>query len=293
MSNRKPSLRKTLNDGHFVVAPGIPDLIAATIANKVGFDFVFYSGYWSSAAIYGLPDAGLTTYSQMVERVRLLAQTSNASVIADADTGFGGLLNVHHTVQGYEEAGACAIQLEDQEFPKKCGHTPYKRVIEQAEMVDKIGVACEARHNPEETIIIARTDARAPEGFDKAIERGVAYGEAGADIVFVEALESEEEMRQACASISQPMLANMADGGKTPIRSAEALAEIGFQVALFPAISSLSASYAVEKALMHLKTAGTSVSPDIPMFDFQEFNELIGFPEVYRLEKKWGRINES
>lgn len=293
MSKRKPNLRRALNEGQFVVAPGLPDLIAATIANKVGFDFVFYSGYWSSAAIYGLPDAGLTTYSQMVERVRLLAETSHASVIADADTGFGGLLNVHHTVRGYEEAGACAIQLEDQEFPKKCGHTPYKRVIEKSEMVDKIGVACEARRNPDETIIIARTDARAPEGFEQAIERGLAYADAGADIVFVEALESEQEMREACAAIDKPMLANMADGGKTPIRSAEELAEIGFQVALFPAITSLSASYAIERALTHLKLSGTSLSPDVPMFDFQEFNDLIGFPEVYRLEKKWGRITDA
>lgn len=293
MSRPKPSLRNALEAGKFVIAPGIPDLIAATIANKVGFDFVFHSGYWSSAAIYGLPDAGLTTYSEMVERVRLLAQTSNASVIADADTGFGGLLNVHHTVQGYEAAGACAIQLEDQEFPKKCGHTPYKRVVEQSEMVDKIRVACEARRYPEETIIIARTDARAPEGLKQAIERGVAYGDAGADIVFVEALESEEEMREACAAIDKPMLANMADGGKTPIRPATELQDIGFQAALFPAISSLSASYAVEKALANLKSTGTSISPDVPMFSFQEFNDLIGFPEIYRLEKKWGRIKED
>ncbi|MEM8935534.1 MAG: isocitrate lyase/PEP mutase family protein [Pseudomonadota bacterium] len=293
MTKSKPSLRDALNRGDFIVAPGMPDLIAATIANKVGFDFVFYSGYWSSAAIYGLPDVGLTTYTQMVERVRLLAQTSSASVIADADTGFGGLLNVHHTVQGYEQAGAIAIQLEDQEFPKKCGHVPYKQVIETSEMADKVRVACEARANPTETLIIARTDARQPEGFESALARGVAYDEAGADIVFIEALESEQEMREACAAIKKPMLVNMADGGKTPIRPASELADIGYQIAIFPALTSLAASFAIEKALNHLKTEGTSISPEIPLFSFDEFSEMIGFPEVFRLEKKWGRIKDD
>lgn len=289
----KPSLRRALENNEFVVAPGIPDLIASTIANKVGFDFVFYSGYWSSAAIYGLPDAGITTYTQMLDRVQMLCKHSNSAVIADADTGFGGLLNVHHMTLGYEEAGVAAIQIEDQEFPKKCGHTPYKRVIEKAEMADKVRVACEARRNPEETLIIARTDARQPEGFDKAIERALAYEEAGADIVFVEALESEEEMREACKAIGKPMLANMADGGNTPIRPASELSDIGYQIALFPALSALAACHALENALTCLKETGTSQSPDIPLFSFEEFSALIGFPEVHALEKKWGRIKDD
>ena len=171
------------------------------VANKVGFDFVYATGYWMTASAFGLPDAGIATYSQMLDRVATLTRTSGASVIADADTGYGGLLNVHHTVRGYEQAGVVGIQIEDQEFPKKCGHTPFKRVVPLADMVEKIKVACEARRNSRETLIIARTDARQIEGFEGAVKRGLAFREAGADVVFLEALESEAEMREACKRI--------------------------------------------------------------------------------------------
>ena len=137
-----------MNAGQFVAVPGIHDMIAASVANKVGFDFVYASGYWMTASAYGLPDAGIASYTQMLDRVSTLARTANASVIADADTGYGGLLNVHHTVRGYEEAGVVGIQIEDQEFPKKCGHTPFKRVVPLIDMVEKIKVAVEARRNP-------------------------------------------------------------------------------------------------------------------------------------------------
>ena len=217
----KRSLKKTLEGGEFVLAPGLHDMIAAVVCNKVGFDFVYASGYWGTASAYGLPDAGIATYTQMLDRVATLVRTVDASVIADADTGYGGLLNVHHTVRGYEDAGVVAIQIEDQEFPKKCGHTPFKRVVPTIDMVEKIKVACDARRS-EDTLIIARTDARQTDGFEGALKRGRAYAEAGADIIFLEALESEEEMRRACASIDKPTMANMADGGRTPIRSKKA-----------------------------------------------------------------------
>jgi 2-methylisocitrate lyase-like PEP mutase family enzyme len=284
----KPSLKTALETGTFVVAPGIHDMIAAVIANKVGFDFVYASGYWSTASAYGLPDAGIATYTQMVDRVATLCRTSQAGVIADADTGYGGLLNVHHTVRGYEEAGVSAIQIEDQEFPKKCGHTPFKRVIPAADMVQKIKVASDARRS-DETLIIARTDAKQPEGYERALERAVAYGEAGADIVFFEALESEAEMRAACDAIDAPMIANMANGGATPILPVETLKEIGYSLAIFPAMTALTAAAAVEKALVSLKTDGNSLSPQAPHFSFSEFNELIGFPEVWAFEKAWAQ----
>lgn len=284
----KPSLKKALDAGQFVAAPGIHDMITAVISNKVGFDFVYASGYWSTASTYGLPDAGIATYTQMLDRVATLVKTSNASVIADADTGYGGLLNVHHTVKGFEEAGVASIQIEDQEFPKKCGHTPFKRVIPVQDMVDKIKVACDARQS-EETVIIARTDAKQPEGFTAALERGAAYGEAGADVVFVEAMESEDEMRKACAAINKPMIANIANGGKTPILSVDELKEIGYAMAIFPAMTGLAAAAAVEKALLALKQDGTSISRDAPHFDFSEFNTLIGFSDVWDFEKKWAR----
>jgi len=284
----KPSLRAALASGQFVVAPGIHDMITAVVSNKVGFDFVYASGYWMTASAYGLPDAGIASYTQMLDRVATLCRTANASVIADADTGYGGLLNVHHTVRGYEEAGVAAIQIEDQEFPKKCGHTPFKRVVPTIDMVEKIKVAVEARRNPE-TLIIARTDSRQTDGFEGAMQRGIAYGEAGADIVFLEALESEEEMRTACARISKPMMANMADGGRTPIRSQAELADIGYKLAIFPSATGLAAAAAAETALQVLKTEGTSDSPNSKLFDFSEFNSLIGFEEVWEFERRWAR----
>jgi 2-methylisocitrate lyase-like PEP mutase family enzyme len=284
----KRSLKSAIEAGEFIVAPGLHDMIAAVVSNKVGFDFVYASGYWMTASAYGLPDAGIATYTEMLGRVATLVRTVNAGVIADADTGYGGLLNVHHTVRGYEDAGVMAIQMEDQEFPKKCGHTPFKRVVPLRDMVDKVKVACAARRSPE-TLIIARTDARQTDGFEGALKRGEAYGEAGADIVFIEALESEDEMRQACARIKKPMMANMADGGKTPIRSKAELAAMGYQVAIFPATTGLAAAHAAEVALSVLKETGTSVSPNVPLFSFAEFNSLIGFEDVWAFERKWAR----
>ncbi len=287
----KPSLKAALASGEFIAAPGVHDMITAKIANKVGFDFVFASGYWMTASAYGLPDAGIATYTQMLDRVATLCDACDSGVIADADTGYGGLLNVHHTVRGYEEAGVSAIQLEDQEFPKKCGHTPYKRVVPTEDMVQKIQVACDARHS-DETLIIARTDAKQPYGFDAALERCQAYAEAGADIIFFEAPESEDEMRRACAAIDKPMLANMATGGVTPILPVDQLKSVGYSVALFPALAPLAAAAAAEKAFLALKQNGDSESNGVESFDFQEFNHLIGFPEVWEFDKKWALTGE-
>jgi 2-methylisocitrate lyase-like PEP mutase family enzyme len=287
----RPSLKAVLERGEFVVAPGIHDMITAVVSNKVGFDFVYSSGFWGTASQQGIPDAGIATYTDMVGRVETLCRTVKAGVIADADTGYGGLLNVDHTVRGYEAAGAVGIQLEDQEFPKKCGHTPYKRVVPTQDMVNKIKVACEARQSPE-TLIIARTDARAVEGFQGAIDRGLAYRDAGADVVFVEALESEDEMRRSNELIDAPTMANMADGGKTPILTAEALENMGYNLAIFPSLTGLAAAAAAERALNVLKTEGTSNSPNIELFDFSEFNQLIGFQRIWDFEAKWSEIDD-
>jgi 2-methylisocitrate lyase-like PEP mutase family enzyme len=196
---------------------------------------------------------------------------------------------VHHTVRGYEEAGVTAIQIEDQEFPKKCGHTPYKRCVPVEDMVEKIKVACEAREDKENFLVIARTDARASLGVDEAMRRLEAYAEAGADILFFEAPQSEEEMRRACEAFDKPMMANMADGGKTPILPARVLQEIGYSLAIFPAMTSLVAAAAMEKALRSLKEHGTSQAPGIELADFNEFCRLIGFEAVWDFEKRWAR----
>jgi 2-methylisocitrate lyase-like PEP mutase family enzyme len=287
-----PILREKLLRGEFFYAPGIQDMITAVIARELKFDIVYASGYWLTASALGLPDAGIASYTQMLDRVATLARSvgaheGGAAVIADADTGYGGLLNVHHTVQGFEAAGASAIQIEDQEFPKKCGHTPFKRVVPTATMVAKIKVAREARRDPLNTLIVARTDARQTEGFEGAVARGRAYAEAGADIVFVEALTSEDEMRRACASIPRPMMANMADGGKTPIRSAAELAALGYACAIYPSMTSLAAAAAVRHALQRMQQTGSSNNADVPLHDFGAFCRLIGFEDVWAFERRW------
>jgi len=284
-----PILRQKLADGEFAVIPGVHDMIASLMARKAGFDIVYGSGYWLTASHLGLPDAGIATYTEMVDRMRAVVRTSQAAVIADADTGYGGLLNVHHTVRGYEDAGVTAIQIEDQDFPKKCGHTPGKRCIGTQEMVDKIRVATEARRDKENFLIIARTDARAAHGMDEAMRRLEAYARAGADILFLEAPHSEEEMRRACEAFDLPMMANMANGGKTPILPATVLQEIGYAFAIYPGMTGLAAAAAMEKVLRHLKDTGVSQPSDLDMYDFNEFCDVIGFPEVWEFEKRWAR----
>ena len=282
-----PILRQKLAAKAFFVAPGMQDMIATVIANKVGFDIVYGTGYFLTASSLGLPDAGIATYTQMLDRMTTLVKTSNAAVIADADTGYGGLLNVHHTVKGYEAAGVTAIQLEDQEFPKKCGHTPYKRLIPLEDMVEKIKVAAEARTDKENFLIIARSDARQSEGLDGSLRRIEAYAKAGADILFPEALTSEDEMRKACAAFDKPLMANMADGGLTPILPAKVLKEIGYGFAIYPSLTSLVAAAAMENALTLLKTQGSY--EEMPLFNFKEFCGLIGFQDVWDFEKKWAK----
>ena len=279
-----PIFRKKLESGKFFVIPGIQDMITAVIANKVGYDLVYGTGYWLTSSAWCMPDAGIATYPEMKNRMEPLVRTSDAAVIADGDTGYGGLLNVHHTVKGYEAAGVTAIQLEDQEFPKKCGHTPFRRVIPVQDMVEKIKVAVAARES-EDFLVIARTDARQSEGLDSVMRRLEAYDKAGAHVLFPEALESEEEMARACAAFDKPLMANMANGGSTPIPLAPVLEEIGYAYAIYPSLTSLVAATAIEKCLRDLKDHGIGEPEGI--FNFKEFCSLIGFDEVWDFEKQW------
>lgn len=283
-----PKLKNKLDSGEFILAPGIQDMITAVVANRFELDAVFASGYWLAASTYGLPDAGIVTYTQMVERMEVLVRTSNSPVIADADTGYGGLLNVQYMVQGYEKAGVSAIQLEDQEFPKKCGHSPGKRVCSPNEMVDRIRVAVETRSD-DNLLIIGRTDARSVEGLSKSIERAQAYREAGADIVFVEALSSEDEMRTVCREIDAPNMVNITSGG-TPMGNAEHMASLGYQVGICPSLTSLASAHAAESALQNMLNQGGNADPEgTPLFAFKEFNAMIGLEKVWEFEKKWAR----
>ncbi len=285
-----PILKAKIDRGDFIFAPGIQDMITAVVAEKIGFDVIFASGFWLNASAYGLPDTGIATYTQMLDRMATLVKSSSAAVIADADTGFGGLLNVHHTVRGYEAAGVSAIQMEDQEFPKKCGHAPFKRVIPCDEMVDKIRVAVDARCDSN-MLIIARTDALQSEGLHASIDRANAYREAGADILFIEAMRTDEEMQTACQQVNGPMMVNMANGGHTPMRTAPEIKALGFAIAIAPSLASLAAAQAVENALRAMVSQQSPEPEGIPIFDFKEFCALIGFEAVWDFEKKWGRNN--
>jgi 2-methylisocitrate lyase-like PEP mutase family enzyme len=280
-----PSLRQELANGGFIAAPGVFDLISALIADRMNFRALYVTGYGTVASSLGLPDAGLASYSQMVDRVGRIAEMTKTPIIADADTGYGGLLNVRHTVRGYEQAGVTAIQIEDQEFPKKCGHTPHRRVVSIDDMTRKIRVASDSRSSPD-FLIIARTDARTGQGLEEAIRRGIAYGEAGADIIFIESPESEDELAQIGRRIDKPLLANMVNGGRTPMLPANRLAELGYSVAIFPAVGFLAAGEALQRAYADLQQNGTSTDA-VPMFSFAEFNKLVGFEDVWEFERRY------
>ena len=286
----KPSLKAAFDAKKFIVAPGIFEGISTLIADGMGFDCLYATGFGTVASHLGVADAGIATYTDMVGRVGRFAQMAKTPVIADADTGYGGLLNVRHTVMGYEAAGVSGIQLEDQEVPKKCGHTPGRRVIPAEEMVLKIRVAKEARRDPN-FLIVARTDARTGLGLEEAIRRGHMFDEAGADIVFIESPESEEEMVAIGRAFpNKPLLANMVEGGRTPILPAARLQEIGYAIAIYPALGFLAAAAAYERAFSHLKAMGDSnAQPAQESYGFGRICELMGFPEVWDFDKRWAQ----
>lgn len=281
------ALKQALTAGTFVTAPGVFELISAMIADTMGFKALYVTGYGTVASHLGLPDAGLATYTDMLGRIATIVERTRTPVIADADTGYGGLLNVRHTVRGYEQAGVSAIQLEDQEFPKKCGHTPNRRVIPLKDMLQKIEVAVDSRRS-DDFLIIARTDSRTSLGIDEAIRRGKAFAKAGADIVFVESPESEEEMQRVCEAIDAPLLANMVNGGRTPLLPAERLQSLGYAIGIHPAVGFLAMGAALKHAYADLAENGETTSA-VELHDFSRFNELLGFPEVWEFEKRYAR----
>lgn len=280
-----PQLRRHIEEKTFVAAPGVYDLISALIADRMDFRALYVTGYGTVASSLGLPDAGIATYSQMLERIARITEMTKKPVIADADTGYGGLLNAAHTVRGYERAGVSAIQLEDQEFPKKCGHTPGRRVIAAEDMVRKIRVACDARSSAD-FLIIARTDARTSLGLDEALARGEAYARAGADIIFIESPESEAELAAIGKRIGKPLMANMVNGGRTPMLPAARLAELGFALAIFPAAGFLATAHALTSAYREIEKTGGSTG-ETPLYSFADFNDLIGFPAVWEFDKRY------
>ncbi len=285
-----PALKQALTDKEFILAPGVYDMISALIADRMGFKALYVTGYGTVASHLGIPDAGIATYRDMVERIAQIVKLTKTPVIADADTGYGGLLNVRHTVRGYEDVGVSAIQLEDQEFPKKCGHTPNRRVVAMKDMVKKIEVAVDSRKS-DDFLVIARTDARTGLGLDEAIRRAKAYAEAGADIIFVESPESADEVRQIAAEIDRPLLANMVNGGRTPLMKASELQALGYGIAIYPALGFLAHGHAVRHAYQDLLDNGITTEA-VDLYPFKDFNTLLGFDDVWAFEQKFSEIAE-
>ena len=283
-------LKALLAAGEFILAPGVFEMFSARIADRMGFKALYMTGYGVSASYLGLADAGLVTYTDMVGRARTIAEGTTTPLIADADTGFGGLINIRQTVRGYEAAGVQAIQIEDQEMPKKCGHTPNRRVVPLADMLRRIEVAVDSRRH-DDTLIIARTDSRTALGLDEAINRGKAFAKAGADVVFVEAPESADEFRRVGESIDAWLLANMVPTGKSPEIAQGDLQAWGFDLAIYPSAGMGVVCAALEQNFAWLKEHGrTAVSP-VPAFDMAQLHELVGFPDVWAFEKKYVESN--
>jgi 2,3-dimethylmalate lyase len=285
-----PALKQALTAKEFILAPGVYDMISALIADRMGFKALYVTGYGTVASYLGIPDAGIATYRDMVERIAQIVKLTKTPVIADADTGYGGLLNVRNTVRGYEGVGVSAIQLEDQEFPKKCGHTPNRRVVPMKDMVKKIEVAVDSRKS-DDFLVIARTDARTGLGLEEAIRRSKAYAAAGADIIFVESPESEEEVRQIAAEIDRPLMANMVNGGRTPLMKASELQALGYGIAIYPALGFLAHGHAVRHAYQDLADNGITTEA-VDLYPFKDFNTLLGFDDVWAFEQKFSEIAE-
>lgn len=276
-------IRQLLQQKNLIVAPGAHDALTAKIIANAGFDAVYMTGYGQAASHLGCPDVGLLTMTEMAARAGAIVEACGIPVIADADTGFGNAVNVKRTLREYEKAGVAVIQLEDQVMPKKCGHMTGRQVITKDEMVGKIKAAADTRTDPD-MMIMARTDARTVLGIDEAIERGFAYQEAGADILFIESPENEDEMKRIATSFKVPTLANMVEGGRTPLLTNGRLEEIGYSVVIYPTASIYVTTKAMVMLMEALKKDGTTKNYIGNMIPFPEFNKLIGLPEVRETE---------
>ena len=277
------ALKDLIANGSFISAPGVFDPLSARVAEQSGANALYMTGYGVSASLLGKPDAGLVSYREMVDRVRAICEVTTVPVIADGDTGFGGPANVRQAVQGYENAGASAIQIEDQEYPKRCGHTRNRKVISTEDMVRKIELACETRQS-DTFLIVARTDARTEHGLDEALCRAEAYRSAGADILFVESPESLDEMRMINEQLSDgTTLANMVGGGKTPMLADAELHALGYNIAIHPVYLLGAAVTAMREALRTLQANGQEANSAATL---DELNTLVDFESVWALDER-------
>jgi len=281
-----PRLRELLSSGEMVLAPGCYDALCARLVEEAGFPAVYMSGFGSAASRLGRPDVGLMSLPEMVDNAHRIAQAVGIPVIADADTGYGNAVNVIRTVHEFEDAGVAAVHIEDQVMPKKCGHMEGKQVVPAAEMAAKVAAAVAARRSPD-FLIIARTDARAVEGLEAALDRARLYREAGADVLFVEAPQSEQEISVIARAFPEtPLLFNYAEGGKTPPVSNKFLRELGFRIVIFPISTVLTATAAIRSVLAQIRADGSPINV-LPVLGFDDFLDFIGMPEIRELDRRF------
>ncbi len=286
LDKRKLLKEKIKKRGEIIVLPGVFDALSAKIAQHVGFEAMFQTGYGSAASLLGLPDFGFLNAGENIENARRIIRAVDLPVIVDVDTGYGNPLTVWKIVNDLIAYGGSGIFLEDQVWPKRCGHMRGKEVIGADEYIQKLRAALAACSNKDFTIV-ARTDARAPLGFDEAIERGKMYYKEGADVVFVEAPQSEDELREIPKKIDAPLLANMIENGVTPNFSANELKSMGYSMVVFPLSGLYGATYAMKKIFSHLKKNGTTKSCTDMMLDFNEFNDLVELSKFMQMEEKY------
>jgi 2,3-dimethylmalate lyase len=280
--------KKLVMDPGILVLPGAYDALSAKIVEQAGFEAVTLGGYPASGSLLAKPDVSLLTMTEMVNQARYIAEAVEIPLFVDGDTGHGNVTNVARTVREFERAGAAGLFIEDQVFPKRCGHMEGKQVISTDEMITKIKAAVDARTDGD-LMIMARTDALAVSGIDDAIERGNRYAEAGADIIFIEAPPSVKEMRRICKEVKAPMLANLVEGGKTPILTAQELQEIGYSIVAFPLSTLYAAAYGVRLAMDALFKTGTTAGCMDRMIPFADFNHLVGLEKVRATETHYCR----
>ena len=280
------NLKSMLKSKKPLVIPGVYDALGAKIAQKVGFDAMFQTGYGTSATLFGMPDYGFVGSTETVDNARRICRAVSVPVIIDADTGYGNALSVWKLVKELESAGAGGIFLEDQKWPKRCGHMQGKEIISQEEYTEKLSAAIDAREN-KDFIIVARTDARATEGLDDAIQRGKQNRKTGADAIFVEAPRSLDEMKKIGKEISAPLVANMIEGGATPLSSAETLNKMGFKIILYPLSVLYANTFATMNILKELKKTGNTSKYEQKVVNFDQFNDLVELPKFRKMEKKY------
>ena len=282
------NLRNMLKSNKPLVIPGVYDALGAKIAQKVGFDAMFQTGYGTSATLFGMPDYGFIGAAETVDNARRICRAVSVPVIVDSDTGYGNALSVWKLVKELETAGAAGIFLEDQRWPKRCGHMQGKEVISQEEYTEKLSAAVDAREN-KDFIIVARTDARATEGLDEAIQRSKQNKETGADVIFVEAPKSLDEMRKIGREISAPLVANMIEGGATPLSSADVLNKMGFKIVLYPLSVLYASTFATMNILTELKKTGSTARHKRKIVNFDHFNDLVELSKFRNMEKRYGK----